>query len=549
MTEPTWKQIVCGQERWWINPDWSQELLDGGGLRLKEWTDEGKVEIVKHSLQRTVYRVGLAEKPVYVKYYPVNDLRSRVRHWLRKAKAWIEWQRTIQLQQRAVPTIRPVAVGEHPDLGSYIITEEIPQAFQFHEYVQRYWQLWKQAGDTTSCRMLIEELARFLAEMLQRGIVHDDLHAGNILIHTNSEGKRSWFLIDPYRVQTQPPNDRTALLRTLTLIGHSIRQFINEKELLHGWVVFRRASGFHFNVDEERRLLSDAYRLIEQRLYRVWNRRASRSTKANRDFYELRVRRCHAWACREVHADWLAKFLYDPEQIIQSHSVQILKTSRHGLVAAVRAPEQTMVIKQFDSRHAADRLIGHWRRSPALHCYRMAYRLETAGISIAKPYAFVEQRRHGQLLHSYMFMEYLKDTSQLGEFWQTATQVQQRETTLQLAAMIKRMHRYNMSHRDLKATNILVREHGDDTTSLFLIDFRGVTFSHWLGRTRRMKDLARLALSAVTSLHVSRTVLLRFLRCYLPANEQASWRRYWCEIARLMQLKIRQNAKRRRELS
>lgn len=549
MSEPAWKQIDCGQERWWVDPAWSQELLDGTGLRLKEWTDEGKVEIIKHSLNRTVYRVGLAEKPVYVKHYPVHDLRSRVRHWVRNAKAWIEWQRTIQLQERLIPTIKPVAVGQHPEFGSYIVTEEIPQSVQLKEYLQDHWPRWKQAGDTASCTMLIAELARFLAEMLQHGIVHQDLHAGNILLHTDPAGKRHWFLIDPYSTQTQPPNDRAALLSTLCLIAQSFWQHIDQKDLLLGWVIFRRASGYRFEAAEERKLLADAYRQIEARQYRHWNRRASRNTKANRDFYELRVRRCHAWASRSVQADWLAEFLYDPDQVMQCPPAQLLKASRHGMVAIVPAPREAMVIKRFDARHFVDRWIGRWRRSPALHCYRMAYRLQTAGIPVAKPLAFVEQVRHGQLLHSYMFMEHLEETTDLSEYWKRGDDHQRRHATRQLAGIVHKMHCYRISHRDMKATNILVRENAGNSISLFLIDYRGVSHSRWLTRTRRMKDLTRLALSAMTTLQATPTTLLRFLVSYLPASERTHWRMYWKQIARYLDAKVRQNARRHRTLS
>jgi tRNA A-37 threonylcarbamoyl transferase component Bud32 len=533
-----WKQIQCGETRWWVDPDWSEQLLNRDGLRLEEWSHQGKVQIIKQSLHRTIYRVGLSEKPVVVKHYPLHDFLSRVRNRF-IAKAQREWQRTVQLQQRAVPTVKPVAVGQHPQLGSYFISEEIPQAQTLEQLLIALQT--KQPGFTAMSKQIIAELAHFLAEMLQHGIIHDDLHAGNILVHADVEGQRHWYLIDPYCTQAKPPSDNAALLHTLTLMGQSLWPLIPAAYRLYGWMLFRRASGFRFAREEERELLLQLQQRIDRRLYANWHQRARRCVKANRDFYELRMRRFHAWASRSVPADWLTKFLYDPKQMMQS--AQVLKQSRHGQVLRIDTPAMPITITQFRPRHWLDRWLGGWRTSPARHCYQMAYRLETASIPIAKPLAVVEQRRHGKLLSSYYLHEYLPDAERLDEYWQRADDSTRLGLVSQLAQMLRHLHAYRLSHRDLKATNILVRD-----GQLYLIDFRGVSHSHWLSQRRRWKDLARLALTARYSLQASRTMMLRFLLQYLSVEQQAEWKSHWRAIIQLIGRKIVQNVKRKRDI-
>ena len=497
MTKPAWQQIKCGSERWWVAPNWSGELLDRDGLRLQEWTRNGKVEIVKQSLHRTVYRIGLENKPVYIKHYPVNDFRSRIRQWVRHAKAWIEWQRTVMLQERAVPTITPVAVGQHPELGSYLITEEIPDAQPLHAYLDEHWNRWRESNDFVTCNTLIRELAAFLAQMLQAGIVHDDLHAGNVLVHTDSRGQRHWYLIDLYNVQTEPRYDRAALFHMLSLMSQNDWHRLTDNERLRGWLSFRKASGLSFSRVEERLFLVELSRIVHQRIYAVWNQRVRRNTKANRDFYELRVRRCRAWASREIPADWLSAFLFDPDRTLNQSTTRIIKQSRHGIVAVIPGPRRALMIKKFSPRHLADRWLGRWRRSPALHCYRMAYRMQTASLPTANPLAVVERHRHGQLLSSYVLTEYLHNTLPLCEYWPLASLPQRQQALLSLADIIARLHTFRLSHRDLKVMNILARPRQGQSPELYLIDLRGVSHSHWLTRGRKIKDLARLALSAV----------------------------------------------------
>lgn len=548
MNVATWQKIECGQSQWWVAPHWRQQLLNLDGLRLQQWTDEGKVEIIKQSLHRTVYRIGLEGQPVYVKHYPVNDYRARVRQWLRKAKAWIEWRRTVLLQERSVPTITPVAVGQHPSLGSYLVTEEIPDAQPLTDYIEQHWDEWKRSRQSESCQCLIEELAALLAQMLKSGIVHDDLHAGNVLVHTDALGQRHWYLIDPYNVQRKPRSTHKSLRHTLALITQNYWFRLSVQDRLRGWLSFRQSMGLELSRYEERRFLEQLHHDVQSRIYSVWNKRARRNTKANRDFYELRVRRCRGWSSRDIPADWLARFLFEPEQAVKQ-SRRVIKTSRHGLTAIIDGPTEAVLLKRFQPRHIWDRLFGSWRRSPAMHCYRMAYRLHTAFLPTAKPLAVIEKHRHGQLLSSFVLTEYLQDTVPLGDHWLQITSQLQQQTLLRLAELIQRLHAFHLSHRDLKVANILAGQDCYETGNLYLIDLRGVNHYYWLTVSRRQKDLARLALSAITSLKASRTDLLRFLRRYLSQEEYIHWKTWWKQIARLMNTKIRQNMKRSRIVS
>ncbi|HMO36814.1 MAG TPA: lipopolysaccharide kinase InaA family protein, partial [Gemmatales bacterium] len=215
----SWKQIHCGETSWWVDPAWSDQLLDQHGLRLGEWKKAGHVEVIKKSSHRTILRVCLAESSVVVKHYPIHDFLTRLRsRFITKAER--EYQRTVQLQEQAVATIRPVAFGQHPQDGSYFISEEITNAQSLeqlllnHHFHDQHWD--------PSLKQVFKELAHFLAEMLQHGIIHKDLHAGNILIRTDDQGEREWYLIDPYCVQTSPPSDRAALIYMLSLMGQSL---------------------------------------------------------------------------------------------------------------------------------------------------------------------------------------------------------------------------------------------------------------------------------------------------------------------------------------
>lgn len=295
--------------------------------------------------------------------------------------------------------------------------------------------------------------------------------------------------------------------------------------------------------------LDDLSRSAQQRIIRLWRRRARRNTKANRDFYELRVRRCQAWASREIPADWLSQFLFSPERVLNHPTTQHIKQSQYSTVAVIPGPTQPVMVKRISPRYFAERWTARWRRSPALHCYRMAYRLQTAGLPTPRPLAIIEQVRHGQLLASYVLSEYLSDTLHLGDYWPQASELERRQTLDALADILQRLHLYGMSHRDLKVTNILARPRSHQAAELFLIDLGGVSHGLFLSRYRARKDLARLALSATITLRATRTDLLRFLKRYLTKEQQPQWQSWWRYISLFMNCKARQNVRRNRELS
>src|SRR5204862_7794589 len=122
-----------------------------------------------------------------------------------------------------------------------------------------------------------------------------------------------------------------------------------------------------------------------------------------------------------------------------------------------------------------------------------------------------------------------------------------------LARVLRAMHDRGVSHRDLKAPNVLL-EHGTDPV---LIDLVGVRTRVRLSSTRRAKELARLNASFASNPAVTNATRLRFLRAYLrigprlaPPKESAAgtgrrsnadWKNWWGVILRATAEKVARN--------
>src|SRR4051812_37497265 len=104
---------AAGRVHWEVAPDWEQLLIGPRGLRLEEWLSEGRVHIVKHASHRTVYRVDLAQRTIFLKHYRVLALLNAATHLLRGSAARREWRNALEVRRRQVPTVTPIALGEH----------------------------------------------------------------------------------------------------------------------------------------------------------------------------------------------------------------------------------------------------------------------------------------------------------------------------------------------------------------------------------------------------------------------------------------------------
>ncbi|MFO1023444.1 MAG: lipopolysaccharide kinase InaA family protein, partial [Planctomycetales bacterium] len=150
-------------------------------------------------------------------------------------------------------------------------------------------------------------------------------------------------------------------------------------------------------------------------------------------------------------------------------------------------------------------------------------------------------RFQGREIHEYLLTlavpesislhEYLAQThTETGDPDQTAWR---RTLCIQLGRQIRRLHQLGFDHRDLKASNFLVRGTGRNNPAPCIVDLEGVRRWPLLPYARRCQNLVRLNLSADAHLVFSRTDRLRFLKEYLGDLASIHWKNSWRRLTRL----------------
>lgn len=133
-------------------------------------------------------------------------------------------------------------------------------------------------------------------------------------------------------------------------------------------------------------------------------------------------------------------------------AARIVRTIWHG---------RDIVIKRYNSR-SPFRIIGNFiKGSRAKRTWFFSHLLTSIGLATAKPFAYLEERRFGLTIRSYIIMEHVKGPCLHHMLRQTdSVNNQSREALNAVRDMLDTMARHRLSHGDMKHSNIILTSKG-----------------------------------------------------------------------------------------
>jgi serine/threonine protein kinase len=559
-------EVNAGGIRWRIQSEYRDQLLGRDGLRLDEWLSAGQAQVVKHGPHRTVYRVALPGLDVHVKHYRLMDLRAWLRELVRPAKAWLEYRRALAIAARQVPTVEPLAVGRllcrSGPGDSFLITRSLDGTESLSRFLETTFQTLPPRQQTRLRQQLAIELARFVAHLYANGIFHRDLHAGNILVARDANGLRL-FLIDLHDTKVGQPLSRRSRMANLIILNRYFSMRASRSDRLRFW----RAYVGHGTMD------SGLAKELERRTWasnlQFWRQRDGRCLLNNRYYQKIRSPIASGYAVRDLDPATIDLLLADPDAPFRQSSANLLKDSRSSTVVEWTVPfdgvSRPVIYKRFRATSWTDPFKSLLRPDGALRSWSNGHGLRERDLPTARPLAVLHRRRHGLSYDGYLLMEKIPNAVNLHAYMVSLETQPRGERQHRLrgcidrvARLIRELHRRQLSHRDLKATNILVQLPEEDTegsgsslaNSCWLIDLVGVRCHRRLPRRRRVQNLARLHASFCQNPGLTRTDKLRFLRTYQQWGlfGKSSWKRIWREIDAATQAKITRNLRNGRPL-
>ena len=231
------------------------------------------------------------------------------------------------------------------------------------------------------------------------------------------------------------------------------------------------------------------------------------------------------WVRSAAPDEKLNTVLENPDAFLADPARQF-KSSRNVTIARIPREEKTgWVLRRLNYGKLLHRLRDFFRPSRAHRAFWSGLRLEKEGVATARVLAVCEVRQLGWPMRAYLLTEEISEARTLAQLCLSAALLPA-GLEIRLADLLARLHNLALSHRDLKASNVLIDLQGQPC----LIDLDGVR-RVWFGhRSRAVADLARLARDVVGGPCVTLKLLIRFLRAYCQDRGVEDWRAWWRQI-------------------
>lgn len=570
---PEWDWAQAGDVGWWVRPAWRETLIGPAGLRLDEWQARGALSVVKEGPHRIVYRVDLPTGSVFVKHFLVPDFRAMFRQWFRRGKGRNEGKRAVRLAAIGVPTITPVALGERRKrkflFENYLVTDAIPETVPLDEFVERVLPEIDGPRHGVIRRRLAKALGEITARLHEAEFLHGDFHPGNILVHLDADDRPQLAMIDLDALRARKGLRWQDARANLALLNHYfwLRSSRSDRSRFLAAYLGGRQSAPP-NQSAFARGIEKATREWAERLWTRWGKRCRGSNK----YFET-YRGDGAWsiAARELAPETVNELLRDPDAPFRRADAILLKDSRTTTVVEVTLPvrgQPTRVIyKRFNRKKWLDPIFNLFRPSRAWQAWQAGQHLASRAVPTPQNLAFLARTGSGSQgrfwkrlpRDTYLVTIKAEPSITLGDYLRTVLptlppdvrRLQLRRLTSALARLLRTMHDRSLSHRDLKAANILIEGDPDaPEIQLSLIDLVGVRHVHPLPDHRRVQNLARLQVSLSDFLGRTNTDGLRFLKAYGPGLLSGGrWKSLWKRVADSCRRKEQKNLRSGRALS
>jgi len=592
-----WTEVPAAGVRWWVTPELRETLIGPAGLRMDDWLREGRATVVKQGPHRVVWRVQLADgQIIYVKHNLLPDVRAWLRQLVRPSKSRMEFDRAVAVASRGVPTVEPLALGERRTIlgacDSYLVTRALENTETLNSFLASTLAPMPAPRHSRIRKRLATAIGEFVARLHDAGIRHDDLHAANILVRLSDTDDIKLFLIDLNAVRLSPALDWQTSRDNLVLVARWFAPRVSRADRLRFWRAYYQARKFgawprgSHGHREHFVKAGEVERCALESTLTFWKNRDPRCFRSNKYFRRIRWPGVIGHAVADFDAHELAAFLADPDAPFRQPGIKLYKDSRGSTVAEIdcvhAGTQRSFIYKRFRVGSWTDPLASLVRPSPALRSWKFGHGFRERCLPTARPLMVLHRAKAGMHREAYLLTEKIDNALDLHRFASHLATMPPEQSRPRIriavdavARALRHLHHWRLSHRDLKATNLIISLDLDRPLAPFLpvdavapgvpipsllplpawpvwfIDLAGVRQHTRLPRSRRIQNLARLHASFHQSRQLTRTDKLRFLRRYLLWNlvGKGGWKSWWKAIEEATTRKVARNRRRGRVLT
>jgi len=535
-------------------------------------------ERIKHSASRTVYRGRVGGESIYLKHFHSPSLLHRFTRRLGNSGAMREMRFIRRLQANGVPTAEALA-ATCADGVEWLATRAVEPSMPADAWHAR--QLSRGPAGMRLIDRAIAEFGRMIGRMHAAGVIHKDLHCGNVLVRTDGgpDGAVRLVLMDLHRASRRRKLSRGARSKNIAQLLHDRYYLTTRTQQVRFLKNYLRASGAPGSMRGWQVLVEHFTRTHSRRQHNQRDRRIFRDGK-----YFSRISLPGGWrGCavlvskRRMAGSRAADLAFTTQQwqaaladlpaLMSPQGAEVFKDSGSGRVIrrkmTVAGHQLDVFIKQPLQKRRWKIILDCLRPSRPMRAFSLGHSLLTRRIATALPLAALERRIGPVLLDSVLITEAV-DAQRLDGFLKTwlsdqpkndaplavnQRRVLGRQVLWQLGRLVQRLHDNRFAHRDLKATNLLVRWSPGQSPEIVLVDLDGLKRRPMMTAKCRFQGLMRLNVSLLKCPAVNRAGRLRMLMGYLRrlGSGRIAFKPYWRTLEEWSGRKLRQQIHDRRK--
>ncbi len=447
-------------------------------------------------------------EPIVLKRYFRLGLPKALWNRVRGFQWRKEWSNSFVLSRMGVLAPKPLLMGEILRNGIPLEGIFVSQAILGASTLTQELKL--QGTQRTS---LLRALGAYLAWIHDMGILHKDLHGDNLLVGKAGEGGPLFWLLDLHRIRTGKPLGEKNRKWNLAQILMSLR-----KELTPGEENFLLEAYVENHSPRDLCSWEESIGMIQQRMLRKRQRsKTKRCLQNNSGFAREMIPGGVVIRKRDFPLEAVLKALDKAQETLSPEDQKVLKISgptrvfRCGL--ELDGKPLAFCIKEQILRSHWWSVFGALMPSRARRFWVGAWGMMVRDFYVPEPMAMWEVNRGG-VFSSGVIMELIQDGVRMDHLVKSlgSQGCMKKQLMKDLAYTLASMHAQGIFHRDLKATNLMVRTTQEGNQILFL-DLEDVSFGKRVSRAKIVRNLAQLDASLPDSVRAFSR--LKFLRMYM----------------------------------
>lgn len=449
--------------------------------------------------KRLVCLAAWGEQEVFAKIF--LDPKDAKRHWQREQRgiqALLDNNILTPPLLYSGPALNLLVGALRPESNYLLVLKRIAPAITLGE-------AWK-AADVQARLGLLRAMVTVLAAHHHAGLMHTDTHFGNFLLQN-----QDIFTLDGDRVEVfDAPLNRKRSLHSLGLLFGQLTSGYDGciDDIFTGYLKLR---GWSEYATDKARLKSE---INSTRNYRKGK------------FIKKIFRECSAFICRKDNRQIMVydrthdsanmrRLVQDPDYFMNGTACKLIKRGNTATVGIVDIDGRTLVIKRYNIKGFWHGLKRAMRRSRAAISWRNAHLLNFYGIATPAPIALIEKRLGPLRRVSYFISAYVEGSNCAHYFKDNRlTGGGQEDMVKKLVTVLAKLAQANISHGDLKATNIIISEGNPVLLDLDAMRQHSTTGSFYRTFARDIRRFLKNWDTDVALQQLFEQHLLKLLTCY-----------------------------------